>query len=129
MTICGPLVSTSCGCPFWLTISQPQLQLFGHVVVGGKKGGLPVTVGLNVGLFVGLNVTGLKWKIHIFFRKLLLLLFKRAKWGPSSGRSFLVHGYSNTTYLDFSACNLVQCVQFVIVIVADRNVGRSQKKL
>ena len=35
-------------------------------MVGGKKGGLPVTVGLNVGLFVGLNVTGLKWKIHIF---------------------------------------------------------------
>ena len=61
-----------------------------------------------------------------FFRKLLLLLFKRAKWGPS-GRSFLVHGYSNTTYLDFSACNLVQCVQFVIVIVVERNVGRSKK--
>lgn len=28
----------------------------------------------------------------------------------------------------FSACNFIQCVQFVITIVADRNVGRSFRK-
>ena len=32
--------------------------------------------------------------------------------------------YFNYTYFDFSACHFVQCVQFVIVFVTDRNVGQ-----
>ena len=33
--------------------------------------------------------------------------------------------YCNLSYLDFNACHFVQCIQFVFVIVTDRNVGRS----
>ena len=48
-------------------------------MVGGKKGGLPVTVGLNVGLFVGLNVTGLKF-LTIFLVAYFSLISKCSKY-------------------------------------------------
>ena len=49
-------------------------------MVGGKKGGLPVTVGLNVGLFVGLNVTGLKFLTIFFLVAYFSLISKCSKY-------------------------------------------------
>ena len=49
-------------------------------MVGGKKGGLPVTVGLNVGLFVGLNVTGLKFLTNFLQVAYFTLMSKCSKY-------------------------------------------------